>query len=222
MNQLFFLKKKEMNKEDPTQNIPDWLQPFTENLEDSETHVPAHSSEREISDSEGDASKVGTQKRKHCIQTHFTTDRNCDVCLRTKITRVPCRRRDERSIPRAEEFGDLITAEHRVLNEGSESRNNYRFAVVVQDLVTQWIQSYPCKTNTSQKTEKSLRKFLEPSQKPKVICTSDSLEVGKSCEEISWNHHLIAQIQENAERAVRRVKEGTSAELLQSGSDDKW
>ena len=47
--------KDEMNKEDPTQGIPDWLQPFTENLEDLETHVPAHSSEREISDSEGDA-----------------------------------------------------------------------------------------------------------------------------------------------------------------------
>ena len=44
-----------------TQGIPDWLQPFTADLEDLETHVPALSSEREISDSEGDASKVETQ-----------------------------------------------------------------------------------------------------------------------------------------------------------------
>ena len=56
-------KEDEMNEEDPTQSIPDWLQPFTENPEDLETHVPAHPSEREISDSEGDASKVGIQKR---------------------------------------------------------------------------------------------------------------------------------------------------------------
>ena len=49
-------KKDEMNKEDPTQDIPDWLQPL-------ETHVPAHSSERENSYSKGDASKVVTQKR---------------------------------------------------------------------------------------------------------------------------------------------------------------
>ena len=48
----------ETDKEDPTQGIPDWLQPFTANLDDLETHVPAHSSEREISDSEGVASKV--------------------------------------------------------------------------------------------------------------------------------------------------------------------
>ena len=32
------------------------------NLEDLEGHAPAHSSEREISDSEGDASKVETKK----------------------------------------------------------------------------------------------------------------------------------------------------------------
>ena len=32
------------------------------NLEDLEGHVPAHPSEREISDSEGDASKVETKK----------------------------------------------------------------------------------------------------------------------------------------------------------------
>ena len=51
----------ETNKEDPTQGIPVWLQPFTVNLEDLETHVPAHHSERAISDLEGDASKVETQ-----------------------------------------------------------------------------------------------------------------------------------------------------------------
>ena len=168
-------KKDEMNKEDPTQGIPDWLQPFTDNLEDLETPEPAHFSEREISDSEGDASKVETQKRKHSIYTHFTKDRNCDRCLRTKITRFPCRRRDKGSIPRAEKFGDLKTADHKVLNEGSESRNNHRYAVVVQDLATHWIQSYQCKNTNSQETEKSLRKFLEPSQKAKVICTDNSL-----------------------------------------------
>ena len=107
----------ETDKEDPTRGIQDWFQPFTANLEDLETHVPAHSSEREISDPEGDASKVGTEKRKHSIYTHFSKDRNCDICLRAKITRVPCRRRDKGSIPRAEKFGDLITADHKVLNE---------------------------------------------------------------------------------------------------------
>ena len=49
--------ENEMDEEDPTQVIPDWLQPCTKNHED----LPAHLSEREISDSEGDASKVETK-----------------------------------------------------------------------------------------------------------------------------------------------------------------
>ena len=60
-----------------------------------------------------------------------------------------------------EKFGDLITADHRVLTEGGDSRDNHRYAVVVQDLATQWIQSSPCKRKTSQETERSIRKFLE-------------------------------------------------------------
>ena len=41
---------------------------------------------------------------------------------------------------------------------------------------------------TSQETQKSPKKFLEPTRKPKVIHTDNSLEFGKSCEELSWNH----------------------------------
>ena len=67
-----------------------------------------------------------------------------------------------RSLPRAENFGNLISADHKVLNEGCESRDNHWYAVVVQDLATQWSQLYPCKTKTSQETQRSLQKFLEP------------------------------------------------------------
>ena len=107
---------------------------------------------------------------------------------RTKITRAPCRRRNGGAVPRAEIFGDLITADHKVLSDNCESRNNHRYAVVVQDLATQWIKSYPCKTKTSQETQSSLQKFLEPDRKPKVIYTDNSLEFGKACEDLSWNH----------------------------------
>ena len=79
----------------------------------------------------------------------------------------------------------MITADHKVLNEGGDSRNNHRYSVMVQDLATQWIQSCPCKTQVSQETERSLREFLEPSEKPKVTYTGNSLEFGKSCEDLS-------------------------------------
>ena len=104
---------------------------------------------------------------KHSVYTHFPEDRNCEICKRTKITRAPCRRRSGGAVPRAENFGDLITADHKVLSDNCESRNNHRYAVVVQDLATQWIQAYPFKTKTSQETQRSLQKFLEPDRKPK-------------------------------------------------------
>ena len=118
------------------------------------------------------------KKRKHNIHTDFTKKR-------------------KRSIPRAEKFDELIAAEHKILSDGSESRSNHRYAVV-QVLATQWIQSYPRKTKTSQETEKNSPKFLEPSQKPKVIYTNDSLEFGESCEELPGiidQLHLIDQRQ---------------------------
>ena len=162
----------------------------------------------------------------HSVYAHFVKDRNCEICQRTKITRAPCRRRNGGAVPRAENFGDLITADHKVLSDNCESRNNHQYAVVVQDLATQWIQAYPCKTKTSQETQRSLQKFLEPKRKPKVIYTDNSLEFGKSCEDLSWNHCTSTPHRSEtngiAERAVRRVKEGTSAALLQSGLDESW
>ena len=74
---------------------------------------------------------------------------------------------------RAEHFGDLISADHKIPSEESASRNNHRYAVVVQDLATQLLQFYPSKRKTSQETQKSLMKFLEPTRKPKVIYTDN-------------------------------------------------
>ena len=163
---------------------------------------------------------------KHNVHTHFPKDRNCEICKRTKITRAPCRRRNGEAVPRAVNFGDLITADHKVLSDNCKSRNNHRYAVVVQDLATQWIQAYPCKNKTSQETQRSLQKFLEPERKPKVIYTDNSLEFGKACEDLSWNHCTSTPHRSEtngiAERAVRRVKEGTSAVLLQSGLNESW
>ena len=109
---------------------------------------------------------------KHSVYAHFPKDRNCEICKRTKITRTPCRRRNGEAVPRAVNFGDLITADHKVLSDNCESRNNHRYAVVVQ----------------------------------------------------AWNHCTSTPHRSEtngiAERAVRRVKEGTSAVLLQSGLNE--
>ena len=96
---------------------------------------------------------------------------------------------------------------------------------MVQGLVTQWIQSFPCKTKSSHETEKSLLKFMEPSQARKNENTDNSMEFGRACEALSWNHSTSTPHRSEtngiAERVVRRVMEGASAVLLQSGQDER-
>ena len=207
--------------------IPEWLQEFRENLVDDE--IPLQGGSHASSSHEASLEPIAKRREdlgKHNVHTHFPKDRNCEICKRTKITRAPCRRRKGEAVPRADNFGDLITADHKVLSDSCESRNNHRYAVVVQDLATQWIQAYPCKNKTSQETQRSLQKFLEPERKPKVIYTDNSLEFGKACEDLPWNHCTSTPHRSEtngiAERAVRRVKEGTSAVLLQSGLNESW
>ena len=135
--------------------IPEWLQEFRENLVDDE--IPLQGGSHASSSHE--ASLEPTTKRredlgKHNVHTHCPKDRNCEICKRTKITRAPCRRRKGEAVPRADNFGDLITADHKVLSDNCESRNNHRYAVVVQDLATQWIQHIRAKTKLHKKPEK--------------------------------------------------------------------
>ena len=139
--------------------IPEWLQEFRENLVDDE--IPVHGDSHASSSHE--ASLEPTFKRredlgKHSVYTHFPKDRNCEICKRTKITRAPCRRRNGEVVSRAVNFGDLITADHKVLSDNCESRNNHRYAVVVQDLATQWIQAYPCKKQNFKRNPEKLAK----------------------------------------------------------------
>ena len=96
--------------------IPEWLQEFRENLVDDE--IPLQGGSHASSSHE--ASLEPTTKRredlgKHNVHTHSPKDRNCEICKRTKITRVPCRRRKGEAVPRAVNFGDLVLSDNCVL-----------------------------------------------------------------------------------------------------------
>ena len=142
-------------------DIPEWLQQFRENLVDD--RIPERR-DSHVSYSH-EVSLESTFKRhavfgRHSVKSHFPKDRNCEICKRTKITRAPCRIRIGRVVPRAENFGDFITADHKVLSEGCESRNNHRFAVVAQDVASQWIQASASKTKNFSGNSRKLAKVL--------------------------------------------------------------
>ena len=204
--------------------IPEWLQEFRENLVGDE--IPEHRDSHASSSHE--VSLEPTIRRradlgKHSVYTHLPKDRNCEICKRTKIIRAPCRRRNGGAVPRAENFGDLITADHKVLTMANLETN-----IDMQS----WCRTWPlsgssrirAKTKTSQETRRSFPKFLEPDRNPKVIYTDNCMEFGKACEDLSWNHCTStphgSETNGIAGRAVRRVKEGTSAVLLQSGLNE--
>ena len=132
-------KETTIERGDPLcSDIPEWLQEFRENLVDDE--IPVHGDSH--ANSSHEVSLEPTFKRredlgKYSVYTHFPKDRNWEICKRTNMTSAPCRRRTGEAVHRAEKFGDLITADHKVLSEGCESRNDHRYAVVVQDLATQ-------------------------------------------------------------------------------------
>ena len=104
-------------------DIPEWLQQFRENLVDD--RVPerrdSHASSSDEPSSEPTPAK-SADLGKYSVHTHFPKDRNCEICQRTKITRASCRRRNRGAVPRSENFGDLITADHKVLSDNCESR----------------------------------------------------------------------------------------------------
>ena len=187
----------DLERSDPLcSDISEWLQEFRENLVDD--RVPARRDSHASSSHEPSSEPTPTRSvdlGKHSVETHFPKDRNCEICQEDQ-------------------------------NYNGPVQKTHRCAIVVQDLATQWIQSYPCKNKTSQETQRSLQKFLEPDRKPKVIYTDNSLEFGKACEDPSFNHCTSTPHRSEtngiAERAVRRVKEGTSAVLFQSGLDEKW
>ena len=161
-NKIPKTNKKEPQRErgDPLYSeIPEWLQEFKENLVDD--GIPEHGDSH--ASSSHDVSLEPTFKRcedlcKHSVYSHSSKDRNCEICQWTKVTRAPCRRHIGGAVPRAVNYGDLITADQKVPSDNCESRNNHRYAVVVQDLATQWIQAYPCENKTSQETQEKLAK----------------------------------------------------------------
>ena len=66
----------------------------------------------------------------------------------------------DKAAARAEKFGDLITADFQVLNEGWDSRNNHRYPVVVQDSTTQsikFVQNANCSGNGKEISESRIR-----------------------------------------------------------------
>ena len=115
----------------------------------------------------------------------------------------------------------MITTDHKVLNEEKESRLRHRYAVVVQDLATHWIQFYPCKNQISSRDAETFWKFLTFRRKPKDQVIKQFSGISRSLRRVELKSCEIyshrSETNGIAERVVRLVKEGTSSVLVQCG-----
>ena len=84
-------KETTIERRDPLcSEIPEWLQEFREILVDD--RVPGHRDSHASSSHEKSLEPTSKRREdlgKHSVYTHFPTDRNCEICHRTKITMVP-------------------------------------------------------------------------------------------------------------------------------------
>ena len=112
---------REEVQSDLLHDLPDWPQEFKEHLVDESSFLeprrnPAPKDQDTSSSSHElpmQRAKVELGSGKHCVFTHFPKNPNCDICLKTKITRASCRRRAGTVVPKAENVGDLITVDHK-------------------------------------------------------------------------------------------------------------
>ena len=98
-----------------------------------------------------------------------------------KVTRAPCRTNlDDRvgKLKIAERFGDMITADQKVLIDDHESRLHHKYAVARPGNSTDSKLSEPKQSKQNQ---------ISPDENPRSICTDSSPEFVQAREEMSWN-----------------------------------
>ena len=174
----------------------------------------------------------GIAKNEHNLFTRFPIDPRCNICWASelqKATRGSGFHTDHRcdALEPAKCSRYRITADHAILNEGSKSAEEENLvACIIQDAYTGIIGAYPCPTKSAVETTKSFQRYLGPDVKAKHVYTDNLKEFQCSLADLAVSHDTCTPYTPAtngiAERAVRRVKEGTSACLVQSGLADGW
>ena len=83
-----------------------------------------------------------------------------EVCLMTTTARARLKMTNLRRVDGVAPYtkiGGLITAEHKILNVENEARCGHKNALIVQDDLTNWIQTCPMKTKDTLETMSCLR-----------------------------------------------------------------
>ena len=169
---------------------------------------------------------------------HYPMDKGCEICRRAKVSNAPARRQPPLSAREQPEdalveklvptrFGDLITADHVILGSGrNTSRSGDTAALVCYDRASGALGVYPMSSKGAEETIQAFHHFVPPTVVPKLVYTDCSPELSAALRNLQWRHDTATpyrpQTNGVAERAVRRVVDGTKSVLLASGLEHCW
>ena len=117
---------------------------------------------------------------RHNYFTHFPLDNNCEICKLVKRTRAACRSGtvpEPDGLPPAGRFGDRLTADHKTLSEEQSARGGERYALIVQDEYSKWIQAYATHTRSHEDVVMAFSRFMPPNTKPAHVYVDNAPEL---------------------------------------------
>ena len=194
---------------------------------DSVLHEDASSAE---SDAEGIRSKRDLKKEakslKH-LMTHFPKNKYCSVCMRANMQNVRYQNKGGAEHHKAEQFGDHATGDsmalHGLKNRGFHGERN---AVVLRDVATAFIDTYPCKTRDESDAHDAFRYFEGPNDKIKYWYSDKAPELLKAAQMMKWKIDSATPgmpwTNGLAESTVKLVLHGGRACLMGAGLPAKY
>ena len=136
--------------------------------------------------------------------THFPKHPGCESCSLSKRQRARHGQTSEKDRVHSEKpvnFGDMITADHMVLNEHDSSHDSKRFVVSCYDRATQWIEAIPVASKDAHTTRAALRDFAGTCN-PKLFYSDNAQELAGAAKSLGCKHDMGIDIRPRANGVI--------------------
>jgi hypothetical protein len=161
------------------------------------------------------------------LMTHNPKNIHCSSCQRAKMQlKAAPRRKDKKPEDAPTVFGEQVTADHLIAQDvGDESIMGDKVGLVVLDRATKWLDCFPLLSKSATDAAIALAEFMGK-ERMQSFYSDNSPELLKIARDEGWRHPTSTPGRPDtngvAERAVRKVCEGTRTAMGHAGLSPKW